>query len=96
MGMLGPLLADAQVAATSDSVDLEGEALAQRFVLRFKGDTGLASRRANKVLGAMRIGPSDWRRLACRTPGGEPVEVSIGPDKNRSQITHELALKKLK
>ena len=73
---------------------VEGEAIGSRFVLRFTGTAGLAARRAQKFLQGSQNSKKTWKDIVAQTPTGAQVRVSVGPDKNRRMVAHELLLKK--
>ncbi|CAK0872418.1 unnamed protein product, partial [Prorocentrum cordatum] len=82
---LQQLLADADLATVQpDATRLEGEEIGRRFKLRCLGATGLAERRCGKLLELLRTGPSSW------------VHLNVGKDRNQSQISHEIQLKRLR
>ncbi|CAK0791982.1 unnamed protein product, partial [Prorocentrum cordatum] len=90
---LAPLVAEAQL---NDHVVLEGDAVSQRFLLRCKGAAALAARRVNKLLQLMRVGQGQWREIRAAAPTGAQVLLNLGKDRNRRQVSHELALKRIK
>ncbi|CAK0879882.1 unnamed protein product [Prorocentrum cordatum] len=90
---LAPLVAEAQL---NDHVVLEGDAVSQRFLLRCKGAAALAARRVNKLLQLMRVGQGQWREIHAAAPTGAQVLLNLGKDRNRRQVSHELALKRIK
>ncbi|CAK0898535.1 unnamed protein product, partial [Prorocentrum cordatum] len=91
---LAPLLSDA--ALGPDTTTLEGELVAQRYLLRCSGAAELAARRIDKLLQHRRVGPREWRSIPAQAPDGSQVVLSLGRDRNRKQVAAELALKKIK
>ena len=82
--------------AAPEWTKLEGDALGSRFTLRFMGERGLAERRARKTLGCMRLQAGKWRELVAKQVDGQLVALSLGPDKNRRRVAHEIALRRVK
>jgi hypothetical protein len=67
--------------------------LGQRFSLAFRGEPGLAARRAKKVQQSLRNADGSWSRITLTSPAGDPIEVFIGPDKTRATLTKERGTK---
>ncbi|CAK0886382.1 unnamed protein product, partial [Prorocentrum cordatum] len=90
---LAPLVAEAQL---HDHARLESDAVSQGFWLRCKGAATLAERRVNKLPQLMRLGQGQRREVHAPAPTGAQVSLSSGKDRNRRQVTHELAPKKIR
>jgi hypothetical protein len=85
-------------AAQIDAADYEFQGpptLGQRFSLAFRGEPGLAARRAKKVQQSLRNADGSWSRITLTSPAGDPIEVFIGPDKTRATLTKERATKSI-
>ena len=88
------LCAAAQIEAAD--YDFSGpHTLGQRFSLAFRGEAGLAGRRARKVQQSLRNADGTWNRIQLTSPTGDPIEVYIGPDKLRSTLIKERGTKVL-
>jgi hypothetical protein len=85
-------------AAQIDAADYEfsgPQTLGQRFSLAFRGEPGLAARRAKKVQQSLRNADGSWSRIQLTSPTGDPIDVYIGPDKLRSTLIKERGTKVL-
>ncbi|CAK0839977.1 unnamed protein product, partial [Prorocentrum cordatum] len=71
-------------------------ALASRFLRRCKGAATLAERRASTLLQLIRLGKRQWREVHALAPTGVQVNLNLGKGRNRRQVSHELALKKIR
>ena len=72
-----------------------GAPLGRNFVIKFGGEVGLASRRANKTFTGLRSLDGSWKKYSVSAPGGDAVELFIGKDKNEKTIKEETAARKL-
>ena len=82
----------AQIAAAD--FEITGpQTLGQRFALCFRGEPGVAGRRARKVQQSLRNADGTWNRIQITSPAGDPIEVCIGPDKLRSTLLKERGTK---
>eukprot|EP00959_Pyramimonas_sp_CCMP1952_P246866 5159543-Pyramimonas_sp.AAC.1 len=59
------------------------------FVLQISGATGLAFRRAQKILSGLRISGTQWREFEVPTQAGGTTRLHISGDKNPKQIKTE-------
>ncbi|CAK0797946.1 unnamed protein product, partial [Prorocentrum cordatum] len=91
-----PVLDAANIDATD--VEIEGDPIAKRFQVRFKGAHGYATRRASQTLSAMRtLGPNpDWMQLTAKTATNANTPLYVSSDKNPFQIQREIGLKLLR
>ncbi len=70
-------------AAQIDAADYEfsgPQTLGQRFSLAFRGEPGLAARRAKKVQQSLRNADGTWSRIQITSPSGDPIDAYIGPE----------------
>eukprot|EP00973_Karenia_brevis_P003407 468727-Karenia_brevis.AAC.1 len=60
--------------------------VARRFVLRFKGEQGLASRRAFKAMQTLRSSEDrSWIKYFVESVGGEETQMYVDVDRNPKQ-----------
>ena len=74
--------------------EIKGKELDKVYVIKFKGATGLAARRARKFLSLQRDSDG-WKNFFAKTPDGADTRVYLDGDKNRKQIRKEVLSRKL-
>ena len=80
------------VPPTGFKVEGSDDNPSKRFVIRFSGNDGHASKRVSTVLGSLRLGGGKFKDLHAE--GG--TRVYLYPDKNARQLRAEAAFRKLK
>eukprot|EP00973_Karenia_brevis_P026490 3655847-Karenia_brevis.AAC.1 len=68
--------------------------VAKNFVIAFKGEPGLAARRAEKFFNLCKNG-KEWRSLWVETPSKEFSRMYLQPDKSAKQIRKEICTRRL-
>ena len=87
-----PLLASMEL--DDGQWELEGGEPGRAFVLRFKGATGMASKRVAKFLMLQKQG-KEWRELHAKTPLGVSSRIFLDVDKNKKADQARIAREKI-
>ena len=73
----------AQAELPSDGYELTGDAISKQFVVRFAGTVGAATRRAQRLLGALRGKNGQWQEVFSEGLGNDRVQLYLAADENR-------------
>ena len=92
--LVHPLLHECSLKPSDVTIDEAGPG--KRYSVRFHGESGLAARRAGKLLSIAKRDSNGWRQLQCRTPGDLITEVNVDSDKNPKQTRAEFVARKTK
>ena len=85
-----------QANINSDMFDLVGDALDNRFEIRFLGGGATAVSRTHQFFQSLQLGRGKWKTQNVKDPLGQDVRFFIQPDKNPAQIRREVLAKGVK
>jgi len=91
---IGSLLVEAGL--TDDGCTIIGDALDNRFELKWDGDVRTGAARALQFFQSLSLGRGKWKKQVVVNDQKQEIQFYVGPDKNGAQIRKEVLAKRLK